>query len=75
MCRSEHTEMSALSFAPFAGALCSPLTLQRSQPVVILSAAVCGCLCLPDLMASFAEAPAGDVERGAKIFKTKCVAG
>jgi cytochrome c len=23
-------------------------------------------------MASFAEAPAGDVERGAKIFKTKC---
>ena len=26
-----------------------------------------------DLMASFAEAPAGDVERGAKIFKTKCV--
>ena len=25
-------------------------------------------------MATFAEAPAGDVEKGAKIFKTKCVA-
>lgn len=24
-------------------------------------------------MASFSEAPAGDVARGAKIFKTKCV--